>query len=120
MALLTGGGVGVGVGAGGVGATGAANGADGCPNGDALGIGELFCSIAIGGGGAILVMGPAPESCWAKGDMPEAMVFDGIPPGNGRAPGRLLAGGGGGAIPGLLALSETPSMSSVDSTKSPM
>ena len=45
----------------------------------------------------MLVIGPAPESCCAKGDIPEAIVFAGIPPGNGgRAPGRLLAGGGGG------------------------
>ena len=54
--------------------------------------------------------------------MPEAMVFDGIPPGNGGLePGKLLVGGGGGGAElALLDPSETPSINSVDNTKSPI
>ena len=56
-----------------------------------------------------------------NGDTPLAIVFEGIFPGKGgRAPERLVAGGGGGAKPGVLAPSEAPSLSSAEKTKSPM
>lgn len=71
--------------------------------------------------GGVAGAGGGPSE--ANGDIPEAIVCAGIPPANGgRAPMLLVAGGGGGGggVAAAESSTDSPSIISVERTKSPI